>query len=227
MKKGKILLYAFLFFLGAAIIGTLLMCLPKLWEFDGTPDGWLGYWGGVIGALFGVIGAYLVMNEQIKYDKEQKKLEKEPVIIPGSSEKEKFDLEPGKEISSDPSYFHEIRHFTNLSIPLINGGTTPIFDIEYYYEFDNEDELAKEYDGRLNTKYNYPQLRFISDTTNSEKNYTIEMCYEYMNGKGVKVLKRDKEKVLAFTDSESVLMPGESIHLYIDKKTNMIFSYIF
>ena len=85
MKKEKILLYAFLFFLGAAIIGTLLMWLPKLWKFDGSSDGWLGYWGGVIGALFGVIGAYLVMNEQIKYEEEQKKLEKEPLIVPWSA----------------------------------------------------------------------------------------------------------------------------------------------
>ncbi len=227
MKKEKILLYAFLFFLGAAIIGTLLMWLPKLWKFDGSSDGWLGYWGGVIGALFGVIGAYLVMNEQIKYEEEQKKLEKEPLIVPGSSEKETFDLVPGKELASDPNYFHEIRHFTNLSIPLINGGATPIFDIEYYYEFNNEDELAEEYDGGKNVKDNYPQLKFIPDTSGSEQKYSVETIYEYTNAKGQRSLKRECEKVLSFTNSESVLMPGESMQLFIDKKINMIFSYIF
>ena len=126
MKKGKILLYAFLFFLGAAIIGILLMWLPKLWEFDGTPDGWLGYWGGVIGALFGVIGAYLVMNKQLEMERSKEKnysLEKERPY---------FFIEP-----SDP---------THLNFYFYNGNNSLVTDLNVFVKVNNGlNEVRPEY----------------------------------------------------------------------------------
>lgn len=34
-------------------------------------EGWLGFWGGIIGSAIGVLGAFLVLNEQIKEEREQ------------------------------------------------------------------------------------------------------------------------------------------------------------
>ncbi|MEY8307793.1 hypothetical protein AAK913_14485 [Enterococcus faecium] len=44
-------------------------------------EGWLGFWGGIIGSAIGVLGAFLVLKEQVNYDrdalKEQLNEEKE------------------------------------------------------------------------------------------------------------------------------------------------------
>lgn len=32
-------------------------------------EAWLGYWGGIIGSALGVLGAFLILKEQIKNDK--------------------------------------------------------------------------------------------------------------------------------------------------------------
>lgn len=44
-------------------------------------EGWLGFWGGIIGSAIGVLGAFLVLKEQVNYDrdalKEQLKEERE------------------------------------------------------------------------------------------------------------------------------------------------------
>ncbi|MGT4665645.1 putative phage abortive infection protein [Enterococcus hirae] len=34
-------------------------------------EGWLGFWGGIIGSAIGVLGAFLVLNEQIKEERKQ------------------------------------------------------------------------------------------------------------------------------------------------------------
>ena len=38
-------------------------------HFEGTPDGWLSYWGGIFGSGIGVIGALVVLREQINFEK--------------------------------------------------------------------------------------------------------------------------------------------------------------
>lgn len=59
-----------------SLFGTLLMTIDRRWDFEGTADGWLGYWGGIVGSAIGVIGALFVLQSQIKSDQEAKKEEK-------------------------------------------------------------------------------------------------------------------------------------------------------
>lgn len=44
-------------------------------EHKGSDDGWLGFWGGYLGAIFGVAGALIAIRIQLSYEK--KKFEKE------------------------------------------------------------------------------------------------------------------------------------------------------
>lgn len=207
--------------------GAILLSIPRVWNFEGSPDGWLGYWGGIIGAFFGVVGAYFVMSEQLKREEKERKRDNEPLIVPGSSERYNLTLFHGKTISKSPRDFKDIKYFTDLSFQLINGGKTPIFDLEYYYEFVNEDELAKSFTKEKNLKDTYPHLWFKEDDQFPKQNYSLVHVHVRKDKTGNKTSILNEEEVVSYTYFESVLMPGQTLPMYIDKKTNMIFSFIF
>jgi hypothetical protein len=68
MKKK--IIYFVLIVLGTSLAVQVLMSLPRLWNYAGNPDSWFGFWGNIIGAILGVLGAYYVMNAQLQSDKE-------------------------------------------------------------------------------------------------------------------------------------------------------------
>jgi hypothetical protein len=45
------------------------MSESRWYNFEGTPDGWLSYWGGILGSGLGVFGSLLVLREQINIEK--------------------------------------------------------------------------------------------------------------------------------------------------------------
>lgn len=42
----------------------------------GSDDGWLGFWGGYLGAIIGVVGAYLILQMQVQKETEAREREK-------------------------------------------------------------------------------------------------------------------------------------------------------
>ncbi|WP_321388686.1 hypothetical protein [uncultured Enterococcus sp.] len=68
IKSGILLIVTIL--IATTIVG-LMMKIPKLPFFGGAEEGWLGYWGGVIG----IIGAYAVLRIQLKNDKYQSQIQ--------------------------------------------------------------------------------------------------------------------------------------------------------
>ena len=42
----------------------------------GSDDGWLGFWGGYLGAIIGIAGAIFVVQIQLKEDREGREVEK-------------------------------------------------------------------------------------------------------------------------------------------------------
>ena len=54
-------------------IGCLVFIPPIIiaWILSnfGLNEDWLGYWGGIIGSVLGVFGAFLILKEQIDSDK--------------------------------------------------------------------------------------------------------------------------------------------------------------
>lgn len=75
MKK-KIIYFVLivLVILGTSLAIQVMMSLPRLWNYAGSPDSWLGFWGSLIGACLGVGGAYYVMSVQLQSDKETARL---------------------------------------------------------------------------------------------------------------------------------------------------------
>lgn len=69
MKK-KIIYFGLIILIGTLLVPSMLS-LPRLWNYEGSPDSWVGFWGSLLGSLLGVIGAYLVMSVQLQSDKKQ------------------------------------------------------------------------------------------------------------------------------------------------------------
>lgn len=64
-----VLLVISLMIIISGIFGISLMAHARWAHFEGTPDGWLSYWGGIFGSGIGVIGALVVLREQINFEK--------------------------------------------------------------------------------------------------------------------------------------------------------------
>jgi hypothetical protein len=70
--KIKTFIYLVLVLIVVGFVGVALMKFPRfpgLGNFEGSPDGWLSYWGGIFGSGIGVIGALFVLREQINFEK--------------------------------------------------------------------------------------------------------------------------------------------------------------
>lgn len=54
-------------FIYGLALGSFLVFILSLNIYK-VGDGWLGFWGGIIGSGLGVVGAFFVLNKQIKQD---------------------------------------------------------------------------------------------------------------------------------------------------------------
>ncbi|MEK4152311.1 MULTISPECIES: hypothetical protein [Carnobacterium] len=191
------------------------------WDGVLSIDGVLGF----IGALIGVFSAYLVVNHQLKKENEQaldtEKRLKEPLIVPGTAKFDDVEIHPGKDLVKDGKYFHDLKRFSDVTIPIINGGTTPVFDITYYFEIENIEEFAKIFSKDNTLKESIPSAYFQST---EEKEYSF--IYEYIYKNDEKVQRRKEyEKALKYTNVLSVIMPGETEHINLSKLVIMFLSY--
>lgn len=83
-NKNQWLFGLFLVITGLVIVAIVLAGIPlsAQWLINkesnqmGSDDGWLGFWGGYLGAIIGVVGAVLVLQVQSKKENKARKIEK-------------------------------------------------------------------------------------------------------------------------------------------------------
>ena len=51
----------------ALVVVALVAIILALFKAE---EGWLGFWGGIIGSAIGVLGAFLLLKEQVNYDRD-------------------------------------------------------------------------------------------------------------------------------------------------------------
>lgn len=68
-KKEILLLLGII--VGATVLVGIIMSIPKLEFVGGSDEGWLGYWGSVVG----IVGAYAVLKVQLQNDDKKHKAE--------------------------------------------------------------------------------------------------------------------------------------------------------
>lgn len=122
----------------SAFLGVIIMSIPRLWVFSGSEDGWLSYWGGIVGAVLGVVGAFSVMRMQINQELNDKKKEKEAKVVLSNTR-----IMKGAKLIE--SYFDKNIQEIHRGVPLINVGTTPITNINYLFKIINFEEATSDY----------------------------------------------------------------------------------
>ena len=53
----------------SGMFGLVLTSCERWYQFEGSPDGWLSYWGGILGSSIGVFGSLFILREQMKVEK--------------------------------------------------------------------------------------------------------------------------------------------------------------
>lgn len=215
----------------AIIITYTLMNLPSIFEGGVTSD-WIGFWGNLVGSFLGVVGAIIVVKYQMREEKKKDIEAKEPLLVLGIAKYENVPLNWGTDLVPNGLYFHDLNRFSEVSVPLINGGESPIFDISYYFEIENVKELKKVY-SKANTFADMVPKAFFEEHNMKDpkanhpiKWYEFKYLYEYeLDGKMTS--RRVSEKILTYNDFISVIMPGKEAELKITKFISMIWSYYF
>ncbi len=149
MKKNKLLIL-FILFISGLIASTIII--------GGSSEGWLGFWGGIVGSMLGVVGAYLVMKTQLDKEKKEKKKEKEPILVFGITSFENLMLNPGYDLINPQQKIKFKNKLSNLSVPLINGGISPIFNIRMIFQLIDHDDMFKIYDKYSETSSKYKMM---------------------------------------------------------------------
>lgn len=186
-SKIKIVVGLFVVVILSSLFLGIILNIPRLSFIGGTEEGWMEYWGGILGSLFGVLGAYLVMKTQIDTEKKEREKELSPILALGQ----------GDEILIDPNSDEAYK----LMIPLINGGQTPVFNIE----------ISVLIPDRL--------LELISDESTSSS--STPFCI-IKNGKETLYIRSTIQ-----TSYISILMPGEKQDIILSSILNHIFIAFF
>ncbi|WP_373738883.1 MULTISPECIES: hypothetical protein [Jeotgalibaca] len=105
-----------------------------------TLDGILGF----LGSIIGVYGAYWVMKKQITADHQKEKENNKPIIILGNSFHKEKELKLGYDLGN-PDLFLKNGVLSTISMPLINGGKTPIFNIRAGFHIINHNNIFEKY----------------------------------------------------------------------------------
>lgn len=82
-SKSKIVTALLTMVIISLLLPGILSDIFKLPFIGGTEKGWMEYWGGILGSLFGVLGAYFVMKAQIDIEKKEHEKELSPILALG------------------------------------------------------------------------------------------------------------------------------------------------
>lgn len=198
--------------------------IPFLNEIPGDNGDWLGFWSGYLGSIVGIGGAYYVMRHQLEIENKKESKDKEPLLVPGTAEHTNLILIPGKDMSNDGQWFKDLKEFSEVSFPLINGGTTPIFDIKYSYTIDNFDEYKKIFtkEAMFSTMVPRMYIGSIIDSVDS-----LHYFHEYEKEDGIKGTCWVRKHILNYSNFLPVIMPGETKSVKLPITAIMLLSYTF
>lgn len=163
----------------------------------------------LFGAIIGVFGAYWVATYQNKEVRKKEIEEKEAKIVIGSENYADSYFIAGYDFFDSDERKPE--KLSNLTVPLINGGITSVYDIIVNYEVVNQKDYFSNYEaikGLRSIKKENPFQENLMGIGFTEEDFVIS----FRNGKqkGSKTL-----KYKTYIDGIPVLLPHSSIEINI------------
>lgn len=166
-KKHSIL--SFIIFACALPIVTLvlLVFLTKIpWNIRaGTNDGWLGFWGGYLGAIIAIVGVYWSVTEQLKSDKEGSYRIERPFFI--LSFKDSLDYSSETYISDAVSASECEYNILNIN----NVSSKDMYAVKIFVENSDVKDFKQYF--KYKVKYNHDKLE-IKFINSNEKNVELD-----------------------------------------------------
>lgn len=201
--------------------------IPFFNEVPGDNGDWLGFWSGYLGSIIGIGGAYYVMKHQLTEENKKELKDKKPLLVVGTNEYTNLSLIPGRDIINEGKWVHNLGNFSDAVFPLVNGGTTPVFDIKYSYTINNFDKYKNLY--KKNSKHITEDHGLSIDSNEINEEIIENLYYNYVSSdsdgefrKRLKILKNTN-----YVDFASVIMPGESINLRMPLTATVLVNYSF
>lgn len=114
---------------------VIAVLLPITNFGNGSDDGWLGFWGGFLGAILAVVGVWWQTNKTIKNEKELMFSQKRPYIIIQESS--------FRNLTEIKDVFSNKNHRACADEPIIvikNLSNNPMFSIKLVFQYDNKKE---------------------------------------------------------------------------------------
>lgn len=167
------------------------------------------------GSLIGVLGAYLLLKIQSNIDRQNELQAKKPLLLVNNINQRLHNFKIGFDLVNNGKVLRDYEMFSDLTIPLINAGETPISDLRINYTIDNLDEL-KVYMDSLPPRVN-GYLPKIKKEENNIYSITINS-----NGDSPFVYAKNRFE----TKHHALLMPGNQLDIHIDVFVCLIWTCI-
>lgn len=198
--------------------------IPFLNDIPGDNGDWLGFWSGYLGSIVGIGGAYYVMRHQLEIENKKELKDKQPLLVPGTIEYPNLVLIPGKDMISNGQWFKDLKEYSEVTFPLVNGGTTPVFDVKYNYTINNFDKYKKIFTKEAMHPTKVPRM-YIDDNAGSLE--SLYYFHEYEDSNGTIRSSSVKKHNINYTNSFPVIMPGETQGVRLPIIAIMLLSYTF
>ncbi|MCP0885906.1 hypothetical protein LB941_00975 [Ligilactobacillus sp. WILCCON 0076] len=114
---------------------------------NGSNDGWLGFWGGYLGAVVSIVGIFWSVNKQNSFEKSLEKERNKPILVPISKDFRDLPVTTDlkKLTNSKESYNGTTDLFSDLFFMLVNGSGKNIYDIRCEFTMVNLEKLKPMY----------------------------------------------------------------------------------
>lgn len=168
MRKLNEYIIVVLILLIIFFIGTInILNETTFFEFF-EPSDWLTVIANIFTTILTVGVTIYIFESGDKREKLKIKQENKPLLVLGISTYNDIDISNVVDLEDREIPLNEMKKDSNVTLPLINGGRTPIFNISYYFSIENVEEIKLFYKNS-SIKDISPKLEFKRIEFNEKK----------------------------------------------------------
>lgn len=143
-------------------MSTILLGETDFFTFF-KPSDWLNVISNIFITIFTVGVTIYIFETGDKRQRLKNEQENKPIVILGVVTYEGIDISRVVDLEESEVPLNELKNDSNVKIPLINGGKTPIFHVNYSFDIENIEEIKKYYhDYSKSFKNKFPKLTFTN-----------------------------------------------------------------